>query len=196
MATLQELLFQKKLDKELPERRAEEGLQEAKEKLAQDKRDIKLLEEWHISVIQARMLEWQSREMGAGISSPFEGEVLFCDRKQGEDQKMKKMWDHKRALIKTWYESKHSLNNIQFRENERGTMKYMRFGFYSADMEAKVRDQCLAGRHDFEVHSRLALAHLQTKMPARVTAVVKQFLPDYIDHLQQSKDLIQSTRPW
>lgn len=196
MATMQELLFQKKFDKELAEREAEEELQEAKEKLTQDMRDIKVLEEWHISKIQARMLEWQSGAMRAGSSSPFEGEVLFCDEKKQEDQDVMEMLDKKELLIKTWYEGKHRLNNVHFRANQRGTMRYIRFGFYSADMEAKVRAQCLAGRHDFEAGIQLALSRVRTKLPAKLTAIVKQFLPDYIEHLKQEKELVQATLPW
>lgn len=206
MATMQELLFQKKFDKELAEREAEEELQEAKEKLTQDMRDIKVLEEWHISKIQARMLEWQSGAMRAGNSSPFEGEVLFCDEKKQEDQNMMEsiastrycfvMLQKKELLIKSWYEGKHRLNNVHFRANQRGTMHYMRFGFYSADMEAQVRAQCLAGRHDFEAGIQLALSRVRTKLPAKLTVIVKQFLPDYIEHLKQEKELVQATLPW
>jgi len=195
MATMQELLFQKKLDKELPERVAEGQLQEAKEKLAQEMRDIKLLEEWHVSKIQVRMLEWQSDAMRAGNSSLFEGEVLFCDEKKQEDRQMLEMLDQQEILIKTWYEGKHRLNNVHFRTNQRGTMRYMRFGFYSADMEAKVCAQCLAGRRDFEADFQLALGPIRSELPVRVAKIIEGF-PDYVDHLKQEKELVQATLPW
>lgn len=193
---MQELLFQKKLDKELPERVAEGELQEARDKLAQDVQDIKLLQEWHVSKIQVRMLEWQSEAMRWGNSCPFEGEVLFCDEKKQEDKKIIEMLDQKELLIKAWYEDKHHLNNVHFRSNQRGTMRYMRFGFYSTDMEAKVRDQCLAGRHDFEADIQLALDPVRTKLPVRVVEIIEQFIPGYVAHIKRQKELVQATVPW
>merc|ERR1719215_1537032 len=118
---------------------------------------------------------------GAGKVSPYEGEVLFCDRKKQEDRQMVQMLDHKGVLITTWYEGKHGLNNVNFRTNQRGTMHYMRFGFYSADMAATVRTQHLAGRRNYEADHQLAISLVRKKLPARVTEIVQQFLPDYID---------------
>jgi len=196
MTTMQELLFQKKLDRELPERRAEAELQDAKNRLAEDIQDIQALETWHGSKIQARILEWQSFELKHKGSSPLEGEVLFCDLKMEEDQQVSAILERKESLVQTWYEDKQGLNNVRFRSNQRGTMRYMVFGFYSADMEAKMRAKCLTGRCNYEANLQSALKCVRKRLPGNAVEIVEKFIPGYVDHLKQEKELVEQTRPW
>merc|ERR1712228_251017 len=100
---------------------------------------------WHVSAIEARMIEWQrlrmiedeSRSRGVCHSDgEIVAEVLFCDLKVDEEQEIAIILDKKMPLVKAWYEHKHGLNRVCFRWNRRGTLLYMRFGFHSADAEA------------------------------------------------------------
>lgn len=199
MVSMQQLLFQKKLDAELPERAAEQDLQAAQARLAEDIVDIQLIEKWHISKIQPRMVEWQTAEMRFRESCPFEGEVLFCDAKLNEDQECVRILETKKSLLKAWYEDKHGLKDVGFRSNApKKTMFYMRFSFYSADVEEKVRSQSLEGRRKFEAHVCVALQIIRTQaqLPVNVLKIIKQFIPDYIEHLKQEKERTERASRW
>eukprot|EP00927_Polykrikos_kofoidii_P054535 TRINITY_DN48945_c0_g1_i1.p1 TRINITY_DN48945_c0_g1~~TRINITY_DN48945_c0_g1_i1.p1 ORF type:complete len:195 (+),score=39.78 TRINITY_DN48945_c0_g1_i1:64-648(+) len=194
MVSMQEILLQKKLDAELPERAAERDLQAAQARLAEDIVDIQLIEKWHISTIQPRMVEWQSRFRK---SCPFDGEVLFCDSKLNADQECVRILQKKKSLVKAWYEDKHGLKNVGFIFTPK-KMFNMRFGFYSADVEEKVRSQMLEGRRKFEAHVRVALQIIRTQatLPVHVLKIIKQFIPDYIEHLKQEKESIERASRW
>jgi len=195
---MQERLLQKKLDKELPERVAEQELRDAKVRLAKDGHDIKTVEKWHLSVIEPRMFEWQSQEMRGREVCPVVGEVLFCDRKATEEQEVARILDTKESLVTAWYEHKHGLNNVHFRTNQKGTMRYLCFGFYSADIEAKVHSQCLKGRRQFEADIRAALYVLRakTELPVNVLKIMNQFIPDYVEHVKQEQKRIEKAPRW
>lgn len=198
MATMQERLLQKKMDKELPERVAEIELQDAKARFAEDKQDILTVEQWHISMIATRMVEWQTCALRSYEVCPLEGEVLFCDLKSKGEQDLAKILETKESLVKAWYERKQGLNSVSFRSNQRGTMLYMRFGFYSADADARVRSQCLKGRRHFEAHTNVCLYILRAKigLPVHVVRIVDQFLPDYVEHVRQEKQRVENTPRW
>lgn len=192
MVSMQEILFQKKLDAELPERAAERDLQAAHARLAEDIVDIQLIEKWHISEIQPRM------QTGLMRLGPFDREVLFCDAKLSADQECLRILETKTSLLKAWYEDKHGLKDIGFRSNAKNTMFYMRFCFYSADVEEKVRSQMLEGQRKFEAHVRVALQIIRTQatLPAHVLEIIKQFMPDYIEHLKEEKERIERASRW
>jgi len=198
MATMQERLLQKKIDKELPERVAERELQDAKARLAEDRHDIKTVEKWHFSAIEPRMMEWQNREMRFHEVCPVDGEVLFCDMKANEEQEVARILDTKESLVTAWYEHKHGLNNVSFRTNQKGTMRYLRFGFFSADMEAKVHSQCLQGRRHFEADVRAALyvLRVKTELPVNILKIINQFVPDYVEHVKQEQKRVDTTPRW
>jgi len=195
---MQERLLQTKIDKEIPERVAERELQDAKARLAQDTKDIKSVEKWHLAAIEPRMIEWQSREMRVHEVCPVEGEVLFCDMKSNEEQEVTRILDTKESLVTAWYEQKHGLNNVYFKINQKGTMCYLRFGFYSADMEAKVHSQCLEGCRHFEAHVRAALYVLRAKseLPINALKIINQFIPDYVEHVKQQQKRVENTLRW
>jgi len=46
------------------------------------------------------------------------------------------------------------------------------------------------------LNTQLALALLKPKLPEKVTEIVKMFIPDYVEHLKQEKELIQKTPLW
>jgi hypothetical protein len=195
---MQELLIKNKVDKELPERQAERALQDATARRAEDARDIKVIEKWHISTIQPRIVEWQNRAFQDHQACPFGGEVLFCDMKVNEERDVWNIVDTKEALVKAWYEDKHGLKNMLFRSNTKGTLRYFRFDFHSADIEDKVRSQCLKGRNNFDANVRAALFYLRSKgeLPVHVLKVIKQFIPDYLEHLKQEKDSVEKAPRW
>mmetsp|Transcript_99399 Transcript_99399/g.176281 ORF Transcript_99399/g.176281 Transcript_99399/m.176281 type:complete len:210 (+) Transcript_99399:70-699(+) len=209
MATIQELLLQKCLDKELPERLAELELQQAKQKLAEDLQDIAVLEKWHTSKIQDRM---QEIEFSMNCR---QGKVLFHEAQPTEEieQQVARIAEEKRSLIQAWYQGKHGFTSVvlerntctKYRTSNRGRIvpytaygdsRSMHFCFSSAEAEAKVRSQCLAGRRAFKANLQLALALLRPKLPEKVTEIVKQFVPDYVDHLKHEKELVQKTVLW
>jgi hypothetical protein len=198
MATMQEQLLQKKMDKELPERVAERELQDAKAKLAEDREDIKTIEKWHLSAVEPRMIEWQRVEMQRHEVCPVEGEVLFCDMKVDKEQEVARIFVTKSPLVTAWYEHKHGLNNVSFRTNQKGTMTYLRFGFYSADMEGRVHSKCLEGRRHFEAQVRAALYVLRakTELPVNVLKIINQFIPDYVEHVKQEQKRVENTLRW
>lgn len=195
---MQERLLQKKIDKELPERIAERELQDATTRLAEDRRDIKTIEKWHLSTIAPSMIEWQSQQMQVHEVCPVEGEVLFCDKKANAEQEVARILDTKESLVTAWYEQKHGLSNVCFRSNQKGTMCYLRFGFYSAEMEANLRSQCLEGRRHFEAHIRAALyvLRVKTELPVNILKTINQFIPDYIEHVKQEQKRIENTLRW
>jgi len=194
---MQERLLQKKLDEELPERVAERALRDAKVRLAEDVRDIQVIKKWHISAIQSRIVEWQTCAQRAHQVCPYEGEVLFCDEKVKEEQDVLRILDTKESLVKAWYQDKHGLT-VFFRSNQKGTMHYMGFGFYSTDVEEKVRSQCLEGRHDFEAQIRVALSAIrtQTQLPVNVLKTIKEYMPDYLEHMKQEKERVEKALRW
>merc|ERR1712039_382465 len=106
--------------------------------LEEDKRDIQIVEAWHNSTIAARMLNCKT--------DAFQAEVLICDLKAKEENEVARILETKESHVKDWYEQKHGLNNVCFRYNQKLTMRYMQFGFYSTDVEANVRSQLLKGR--------------------------------------------------
>jgi len=65
----------------------------------------------------------------------------------------------------------------------------MHVGFYSADVEEKVRSQCLKGRRDFDGHVRVSLYtnRTQAQLPVNVLKVIKRFVPEYLEHLKHEK---------
>merc|ERR1712187_224789 len=128
----------------------------------------------------------------------FQAEVLICDLKVQEGQEVARILDTKESLVKDWYEQKHGLRKVCFRINQKGTMHYMQFCFYSADVEAKVRSQLLKGRNDFEANVRVALyiLRVKTELPVNVLKIVYRFIPDYVEHLAQEKIRVQKSRPW
>lgn len=195
---MQELMFKNKFDNELPERLAERALSDAKARLAEDIRDIQVIEQWHLSTIQSRMVEWQNLALQTHQVCPFEGEVLFCDMKISEEQDVLKILDINESLVKAWYEDKHGLKNVTFRSNQRGTLRYIHFDFHSADMEVKMRSQCLKGRHDFEANLRVALFYMGKKaeLPVHVLKIIKKFTPDYLEHLKQEKECVEKAPRW
>lgn len=195
---MQEMLFQNKLDKELPERAAEKELQDSKARMAADIQDIEVIRKWHDSTIQSRMLEWQKREMASRQESLFEGEILFCDEKQNKEQALVNIVDTKESLVTAWYEGKQGLTRVSFRCNLKGTLRYMRFGFYSDDMAEKVRAQYLRGRHEYEAHIGVALHAIRTKgqLPTNVLKIIKQSMPDYFEHLKQEQERIEQAPRW
>jgi hypothetical protein len=198
---MQHHLLQKKLDKELPECVAQQALEDAKAKLAGDKRDIQLIETWHVSTIRNRMMEWQDEMFRLHKTCPTEQQVLFCDMKQSappQEQEIARILDSKESLVEAWYVQKQGLNNVHFTSNQKGTMRYMQFGFYSVDMDAKLRLQSLKGRHEFETNVRVALyiIRVQTQLPINVLKTIHNFIPDYLQHLAQEKDRIEKARPW
>lgn len=190
MAALQRHLIQKKLDEELPERIAERELQDAKAKLEEDKRDIEIVEKWHLSTIASRILNCRA--------DAFQAEVLLFDMKSQQDQEVARILDAKESLVKNWYEQKHGFNEVRFRYNQRGTMRYMQFGFYSTDLEVEVRAQLLKGRKDFEAELRVALYILRDKfqLPKSTVRIINDFIPDYVEHLAQEKMRVQNMLPW
>jgi len=205
MATLQEVLFQRKLDREMPERVAELALQAAKKKHKEDMADIQTIEAWHASEVHGRILEWHKHTLESQSSPQFEGEVLFCGPETtasgAERQKVANIVEGKGPLVTQWYAEKHGLS-VVFKANRRGTgttkaAKYLSFSFWSADVEAKMRAQCLAQRSVFETDVRLALVVLQKKMLDRqLIEKVRQFVPSYADHLKEEKDKVEKARLW
>eukprot|EP00419_Tripos_fusus_P002011 CAMPEP_0172676484 /NCGR_PEP_ID=MMETSP1074-20121228/14015_1 /TAXON_ID=2916 /ORGANISM="Ceratium fusus, Strain PA161109" /LENGTH=209 /DNA_ID=CAMNT_0013494159 /DNA_START=21 /DNA_END=650 /DNA_ORIENTATION=- len=209
MATMQQLLLQKGLNKELPERVAEDDVLNATKKLEEDQEDVLALEEWHTSEIQSRV---SKLEFPAHCR---QGQVDFCqtDAQEGLEQRVAKIVYHKPALARSWYMGRHGLDNVRFDHNivykertsnrgrrvtyqARGNQLQMHFSFASAEGEAKLREQCLAGRRSFELNNQLALALLKPRLPEKVTEIVKMFIPDYVEHLKQEKELIQKTLLW
>lgn len=83
---------------------------------------------------------------------------------------------------------------FRFTGDERS--KFMRFGFYSAEMEANVRDGYLAGRRDYETHVQLASKILKESLAVKVVEIAEQFVPDYLDHLEQAKEKVEKICPW
>mmetsp|Transcript_35778 Transcript_35778/g.100624 ORF Transcript_35778/g.100624 Transcript_35778/m.100624 type:complete len:205 (+) Transcript_35778:60-674(+) len=202
MASMQECLLQRKLDQELPERVAERDLQAAKARLLEDKRDILAIKNWHNSTIKQRMVEWQNQylqppEYKTQRVCPFEGEVLFCDEKVKEEQDLVRIVDTKEPLVAAWYGEKQGLTDVLFRLNQKGTLRYMGFGFYSADAEEKVLSRCLSGRRDFDGHVRASLSVLRARarLPVNVLKLIKQFLPEYLEHLKQEKERVETKAP-
>mmetsp|Transcript_150425 Transcript_150425/g.273746 ORF Transcript_150425/g.273746 Transcript_150425/m.273746 type:complete len:205 (+) Transcript_150425:96-710(+) len=204
MATLQELLMQSCLDRKLPERVAELQLQKAQKSHEEDIEDIRILEKWHILMIQPRMLDKDTHPQD---NSCFCGHVLFCARQRAEEieQQVFRIVEQKESLARAWYQGKHGLTHARFsqsRISRRGNLVpsdesyVMEYGFFSADVEAKVRFQSLAGRRTFEANAHLCLALLRPKLPAKVTEIVKQFIPDYVDHLKQEKERLEKTPAW
>lgn len=197
MLSLQEHLLQKKVDNELPERAAEQDLQDADARLMEDRRDIQVIEKWNNTMIKQRMVDWQNPHLQAHRVCPYEGEVLFCDEKMQEEHDLVRIVDTKESLVKAWYKDLHGLTEVSFRSNQKGTLRYMRFSFYSPDVEEKVRSQRLQGRRDFDGHVRVSLHILRTEalLPVNVLKIIKRFVPEYIEHLKQEKERVETKAP-
>mmetsp|Transcript_50692 Transcript_50692/g.92942 ORF Transcript_50692/g.92942 Transcript_50692/m.92942 type:complete len:214 (-) Transcript_50692:105-746(-) len=213
MATLQELLMQSCLDRKLPERVAELQLQEADKSRTEDLEDVGILEKWHTSKIQPRMLDFYRAQnaqnphhVARRHGCQRDGHVLFCAKQQTEDieQQVFRIVQQKTSLATAWYEGKHGLTYVSFwqeRISRKGNRVpcddsyVMRFFFNSDEVEAKVRFQSLAGRRAFEGNVQLCLA-LWPTLPEKVAELVKQFIPDYVDHLKQETKFLQTAPLW
>jgi len=197
MVSMQEYLLEKKIDKELPERQAELELQNANVRLSEERRDIEVIQKWHTSTIKQRMVEWQNMHLKADRECPYKGEVLFCDEKDEAQQDLVRIVDTREALVRAWYANVQGLTDVFFRENQKGTLRYMRFGFYSADVEEKVRFQCLKGRRDFDGNLRASLYIVRTHghLPVNVLQIIKQFIPEYIEQLKHEKEHVETKAP-
>lgn len=181
----------------MPERVAEQDLQTAHARLLEDRRDIQAIKKWHDSMIKQRMVEWQDQylqpQFGSPRVCPFEGEVLFCDKKIEEERDFLRIVDTKYSLLEDWFEEEHGLDVI-FRRNQSGTLRYLKFGFYSAAVEERILHQSLKGRRDFDGHVRISLytIRIQAQLPMNVIKIIKQFMPDYLEHLQQEKERVET----
>jgi len=193
---MQKRLMQGKFEKELSECIAEQDLREAKARRAEDVHDMQAIDNWHSSVIRCRMLDWQAAH-SKYKECPWEGEIEFLDNKVKEQQDAVRILDEKESLVAAWYKDKHGLR-VSFRRNNSGTMRYMRFGFYSADMEEKVCSECLKGRRDYEGHVNVALYAIRThaELPVNVLNIINQFIPGYLEHLKQEKDRVEKAPRW
>merc|ERR1712039_256196 len=151
-------------------------------------------------MIKQRIVKWQDGylrpEFGSPRECPFEGEVLFCDGKIKEEQDLLRIVDTKETIVHAWYKEKHGLD-VSFRRNMRGTLRYMEFAFYSAEVEQKILYQSLKGRRDFDSQVRISLDGIQTQvqLPVNVIKIIKQFIPDYLEHLQQEKEHVDTKAP-
>lgn len=208
MATLQEVLLQKSLDKTLPEKVAESELQEARQRLDDDKNDIEVIEAWHTSRIHALVTQLQLPVMSR------ESKIDFCDKNDADEvaQTIWRIVEEKPSLVDAWYQSKTGLNNLRFDRNivtkyraSQGTkvpysvygdIMEMKFHFGSAGVESRLTHKAMAGRRAYTINVNTALALLRPQLPSKLVEIVKQFVPDYIDHLKQEKLRLEKAPRW
>jgi len=164
------------------------------EKIAWEKKAARQLEEWHNTKVEKFITESiQSQldylsECRATIGNRnADVDIMLPEQGGCAYQEILTLLKDHPAFVERWYKCVHGIGFTYTWTEKMRYPRHFTITWSSKEVEAEVTKEVCSGRVAYEQNLRAAhnLLHLNKALPSSVVCKIKEFQPEYIEHLNQ-----------